>query len=70
MGFFAGLLATVAAEMSVYILQTWVMDMRYAPSPWVWPLGLLSGTILVGGLGVFSCRKVVSSPPLALLREL
>ena len=25
---------------------------------------------LVGGLGVFSCRKVVSSPPLALLREL
>jgi putative ABC transport system permease protein len=70
LGFFAGLLATVAAEMSVYILQTWVMDMRYAPSPWVWPLGLLSGTLLVGGLGVFSCRKVVSSPPLALLREL
>ena len=70
LGFFAGLLATVAAEMSVYILQTWVMDMRYAPSPWVWPLGLFSGAILVGGLGVFSCRRVVSSPPLALLREL
>ncbi|MDH3992068.1 MAG: ABC transporter permease [Gammaproteobacteria bacterium] len=70
LGLFAGLLATIAAEMSVFILQTWVMDMYYAPSPWVWPLGLFSGAFLVGGLGVFSCRKVVSSPPLALLREL
>jgi putative ABC transport system permease protein len=70
LGLFAGLLATVAAELSVYILQTWVMDMHYAPSPWIWPAGLVCGSLLVGGLGVFSCRKVVSSPPLALLREL
>jgi putative ABC transport system permease protein len=70
LGLFAGLLATVAAELSVYILQTWVMDMHYAPSPRIWPAGLVCGSLLVGGLGVFSCRKVVSSPPLALLREL
>jgi putative ABC transport system permease protein len=70
MGLFAGLLATVAAEFSVYILQEYVMDMRYAPSPWVWPLGVLSGMLIIGGLGVFSCRSVVSSPPVALLREL
>lgn len=70
MGLFAGLLATVAAELSVYMLQEWVMDMRYAPSPWVWPLGIGAGMVLIGGLGVFSCRKVVSSPPVALLREL
>ena len=70
LGVFAGLLATVAAELSVYILQTWVMDMYYSPSPWVWPLGLLGGGALVGALGVFSCRRVVSSPPVALLREL
>jgi putative ABC transport system permease protein len=70
LGLFAGLLATVAAELSVYMLQEWVMDMRYAPSPWVWPLGILSGMVLIGGLGVFSCRRVVSSPPVALLREL
>jgi putative ABC transport system permease protein len=70
LGLFAGLLATVAAELSVYILQTWVMDMYYTPSPWIWPLGLLCGGLLVGALGVFSCRRVVSSPPVALLREL
>tara|TARA_R110001592_G_scaffold363395_1_gene687545 strand:+ start:58973 stop:61447 length:2475 start_codon:yes stop_codon:yes gene_type:complete len=70
MGLFAGLLATVAAECSVYVLQEWVMDMRYAPSPAIWPLGIGAGMALIAGLGVFSCRKVVSSPPVALLREL
>jgi putative ABC transport system permease protein len=70
LGLFAGFLATVAAELSVYILQTWAMDMSYAPTPWVWPLGIGSGMVLIGGLGVYSCRKVVSSPPVALLREL
>ena len=70
LGVFAGFLATVAAELSVYILQTWVMDMFYSPSPWVWLPGVLGGGVLVGALGVFSCRRVVSSPPVALLREL
>ncbi len=70
LGLFAGLLATVAAELSVYMLQSWVMDMSYSPSPWVWPVGVGSGMVLIGSLGVYSCRKVVSSPPLALLREL
>ncbi len=70
MGLFAGLLATVAAELSVYVLQVHVMDMRYSPSPWAWPVGILSGMVLIAALGVFSCRRVVSSPPVALLREL
>ena len=70
LGVFAGLLATIAAELSVFILQTWVMDMYYRPSPWIWSLGVLGGGLLVGALGVFSCRRVVSSPPVALLREL
>ena len=66
----AGLLATVSAEVSVYILQVWVMEMNYAPSPWAWPVGLTLGTLLIGCLGVYSCRRVVSSPPVAVLREL
>ncbi|MEH6587894.1 MAG: FtsX-like permease family protein [Halioglobus sp.] len=70
LGLFAGILATVAAELSVAMLQIWVLDMVYAPSPWLWPLGIVVGTALIAGLGVFSCRKVVSSPPVALLREL
>jgi len=70
MGLFAGLLATVAAEFSVFVLQEYVMEMQYAPSPWIWPLGPLAGMVLIGALGVFSCRSVVSSSPVTLLREL
>jgi putative ABC transport system permease protein len=70
LGLFAGLLAAAAAEISVYVLQVYVMEMSYAPSPWVWPLGILSGMVLIATLGVLSCRRVVSSPPLAVLREL
>ena len=70
MGLFAGLLATVAAEVSVYILQTQVLELGYSISPWLWPIGIFSGMFGIGGLGVFSCRKVVSSPPVAVLRDL
>lgn len=70
LGLFAGLLATVAAELSVFILQTFVMDMSYTPTPWLWPVGIFSGALVIGSLGVFSCRRVVSTPPVAVLREL
>mgnify|MGYP006071371299 FL=1 len=70
LGLFAGLLATLAAELSVFILQTMVMDMDYTPTPWIWPIGIVSGALVIGALGVFSCRRVVSTPPVAVLREL
>lgn len=70
MGLFAGLLATLAAELSVFVLQTQVMDMHYAPSPWIWPLGIGAGVVLIAGLGVFACRAVVSSPPVTVLRDI
>ena len=70
MGLFAGLLATISAEATAYFLQTRVMELAYTPSPMIWPLGIAAGMLLIGGLGVFSCRKVVSSPPVVLLRDL
>lgn len=70
LGLFAGVLAVAGAELSVFALQAGVMDMNYAPSPWMWPLGIVTGMVLIACLGVYSCRKVVSSPPLVLLREL
>lgn len=70
LGLFAGLLATMAAELSVFVLQTQAMEMAYVPTPWVWPLGIAAGMMIIGGLGVFSCREVVSAPPVEVLREL
>ena len=70
LGLSAGLLATIGAEFSVWILQTQVLDMRHTAHPLLWLLGPLTGVALIGSLGVWNCRKVVSSPPLAVLREL
>jgi putative ABC transport system permease protein len=70
LGFFAGLLATIAAELSVLILQTQVLEMNYTPHPTLWLLGPVAGVLLIGCLGVWSCRHVVSTPPVLVLREL
>ena len=70
LGFFAGLLATIAAEVSVSILQTQVLDMSYTPHPLLWLAGPVVGVLIIGVLGVWNCRQVVSTPPLAVLREL
>ncbi|MFT4614373.1 MAG: putative ABC transport system permease protein [Bacteroidia bacterium] len=70
LGLFAGLLASAGAELSVFILQSLVMDMQYKPSPWIWPLGAGAGMVVIGGLGVYSCRAVVSTAPVTVLREL
>ena len=70
LGLFAGLLATVAAEVSVLILQTRMLDMDYRAHPVLWSLGPLLAIVLIGALGAWNTRKVVSSPPLLVLREL
>jgi putative ABC transport system permease protein len=70
LGLFAGLLATIAAELSVSILQIQVLDMSYTPHPLLWVVGPIVGVVIIGGLGVWNCRQVVSTPPLAVLREL
>jgi len=70
LGLCAGLLAVMGAELSVYVLQTQAMEMDYRPSPWLWPVGVGAGALAIAALGVWSCRKVVSTPPVAVLREL
>ncbi|MEE4661665.1 MAG: FtsX-like permease family protein [Halieaceae bacterium] len=70
LGLFAGLLATVSAEVAVYVLQTRALDMEYSLHPEIWLLGPLAAVLLIGALGVWNCRRVVYSPPLLVLREL
>lgn len=70
LGLLAGILATLGAELSVYFLQTLVLDMSYATHPWLWLAGPLAGVFIIGGLGVWGCRKTVSTAPMMVLREL
>jgi putative ABC transport system permease protein len=70
LGAFAGLLAILGAEMAAWALQTQALDLTYQASPWLWPWSIFAGVVLIGGLGVLSCRKAVAVPPLVVLREL
>lgn len=70
LGLLAGGLAVLGAEGSTWLLKTRVLDMDYAPSMWIWPVGLVLGTLVIAVLGVLSCRSVVSTSPLTVLREL
>ncbi len=70
MGFFAGVLATIGAEITVYALETEIFQLDYKPNPALWLLGPLVGTLLIGVLGTIATRRVVNTPPANVLREL
>lgn len=69
LGGLAGGLAGVGAEAATYALQTRVFDMVWTPTPLMWWLGPVIGAAVIGCLGVWSCRHVVRTPPVVLLRE-
>lgn len=70
-GLISGALAAVGAEISSWLIQVRVFELEsYTPSGIIWWLGPLLGAIIVGVLGVLSCRKVVTQPPVSILREL
>lgn len=70
LGFFAGILATVGAEITVYGLETEIFELDYAPNPVLWILGPVIGTALIGVTGTIATLKVVNTPPMTVLRGL
>lgn len=68
-GMVAGLIATIGAEASLYYLQEQVFEQDFSFHYWVWLAGPLLGMVIIAGLGMNSTRKVVSTSPLNVLRQ-
>lgn len=69
LGAMAGGLAAAGTEVAAWALQTRVFDMNWTPTLALWWIGPVTGALIVGTLGVWSCRRVVNTPPVTLLRE-
>ena len=70
LGAFAGIVAVIGAEITVFALQTRVFELEYQIHPWLWIAGPAVGMALIASVGYLGTRKLVRSPPLLVLREL
>jgi len=70
LGFFASILAVLCSEVLLMGIQRWVLETPMRPHWKVWLVGILVGTLVIGLLGVISCRRVVTAPPGTVLREI
>ncbi len=67
LGLIAGFVATSAAQAVAWVLAVQVFEMPFAFSPVLWATGLAAGVGLVTGLGYWSMKSVLSTPPRAVL---
>ncbi len=70
LGLFAGVLATVGSEVTVFLLETQIFELQYQFNPQLWILGPIVGVVLIGAVGMLATRRVVDTPPANVLREL
>ncbi|WP_417655928.1 ABC transporter permease [Pseudidiomarina aestuarii] len=70
LGAISGLIATLAMELALLILQTQVFDMD-ANFHWrFWVIGPLAGAAVVGTMGSLACRRLVRRNTAQLIRKL
>jgi putative ABC transport system permease protein len=68
LGFLAGTLAAFGATGVGWILARRLFSLPFTFDPWVWVIGLVCGTVLVGLSGTLATRRVVNTPPIVTLR--
>ncbi|MGB2481880.1 MAG: ABC transporter permease [Pseudomonadales bacterium] len=70
LGAFAGLLAALGSEMTVFGLEREIFELSYSPTPWLWVLGPILGAVLIAMVGMLATRKVLDQSPVTVLRGL
>jgi putative ABC transport system permease protein len=69
LGFLSGTLAAVGASGIGWFLARRLFALEFTFDPWVWAVGLVCGTLLVGVSGTLATRRVVNTPPIVTLRD-
>jgi putative ABC transport system permease protein len=69
LGFLSGTLAAFGATGVGWLLARRLFSLQYTLDPWVWVVGLVCGTVLVGVSGTLATRRVVNTPPIVTLRD-
>ena len=69
LGAFAGIVAVIGAEITVYALNSQVFELGTPLHPWLWVAGPALGTTMIAAVGYLGTRKLVHSPPATVLRE-
>jgi putative ABC transport system permease protein len=69
LGFLSGTLAAFGATAVGWVLAVRLFSLHYTLDPWVWVVGLVCGTLLVGVSGTLATRRVVDTPPIHTLRD-
>jgi len=69
LGFLSGTLGAFGASAVGWVLARRLFSLQFTFDPWVWVIGLVCGTILVGVSGTLATRRVVNTPPIVTLRD-
>jgi putative ABC transport system permease protein len=69
LGCLAGGLAAFGATLVGWVMAEQVFELDYTLNPYLWLIGLILGSAIVGLTGTWATRKAVSEPPVAVLRE-
>jgi putative ABC transport system permease protein len=69
LGFLSGTLAAFGATGIGWVLARRLFSLQYTLEPWVWVIGLVCGTVLVGLSGTLATRSVINTPPIVTLRD-
>jgi len=69
LGFLSGALGATGASAVGWFLARRLFSLEFTFDPWVWVVGLVCGTLLVGVSGTLATRRVVNTPPIVSLRD-
>lgn len=70
LGLFAGVLAGMAAELTLFLVQTLVLEMPWQFHGGLWLIAGLAGGLFVGGVGRLACRPLLTQNALKQIRQL